>query len=341
MVRLRIVDEGEVGALRSQALWHGIPEAMAPDDPPVLSLCRPAGPYISIGFHRDLAEIDRAACAARGWPVVRRRIGGGPVYVDRDQLLFQLTLPAAAAPPAVDRLYRVALAPAVAAFRSLGLAAQIRGVNDISIGRRKLSGTGAGRIGDGVTVVGNIIFRFPHRRMVEALALPDDAARAECLRLMRRHVTSFEREGLGRVGFERARAALVEAYSEALGPAVATGLGEAERRAVDRWQERLAEPLWLERTWRPGGCGRRIKISADAWLFTGADGELAVRLSVAGGRIERLRLAVPGVNGAGRRLERALEGRRLEPADLEQLLAGFGEHGRRLGTLLTAAAGMH
>ena len=93
---LRLVDAGDVGAYRSQALWHGIASAMRSDSPPTLSFCRPTEPYVGLGYHRSLAEIDLDICRRRGLPVIRRQIGGGPVYLESDQLFFQHTLPAAA-----------------------------------------------------------------------------------------------------------------------------------------------------------------------------------------------------------------------------------------------------
>ena len=65
-MQLRLVDAGMVSPLRSQALWHGIASAMADDAPPTLSMCRPSRPYVSLGYHRHLAEVDADACAAEG-----------------------------------------------------------------------------------------------------------------------------------------------------------------------------------------------------------------------------------------------------------------------------------
>ena len=263
--KLRVVDAGDAGAYRSQALWHGIASAMPPGATPTLSFCRPIEPYVGLGYHRSLAEIDLEACRRLGLPVIRRRIGGGPVYLDRDQLFFQITLPADRAPARVDRLYERCLEPAVAAFRSLGLAARRNGANDLSVDDRKVSGTGAGRIGDGVTVVGNVISRFPHERMIEILALPNERSRRECLRLMRRHVSCLEAENLGAVGFDEARQALVEAYGRAFGEPLESSLTEAEEEAVSEWSDRFQDSAWLDGPSPPPPRPRRIKISADAW----------------------------------------------------------------------------
>jgi len=337
MAELRIVDAGTVTALRSQSLWHGLAAAIEDGEPPVLSFCRPTGPYVSIGYHRSLDELDLPACRRLGLPVLRRRIGGGPVYIDSDQLFFQLTLPAGACAMAVERLYREYLGPAVKAFRALGLDARLSGVNDIAVGEtgdRKVSGTGAGQIGNGVTIVGNVMFRFPHDRMASILSLPDEAARAECSRLMRRHVSSLEMEGC-QAGPQEAKAALVTAYSTSLGldPRAAT-LSAAEAVAIERWDARLGDSEWVAGRPAPYRAGRQIKINAQAWLYLASDGGLKVRATVVNGRLEYTRIESAHLNGAGLRMSRELEGTAADAEGLQRSLRSFGEDGERVARLL-------
>lgn len=329
--KLRILDAGTLSPLRSQALWHGLADASHRDAPPTLSFCRPAAPYVGLGYHRRLAEIDLDACRRLGLPVIRRRIGGGPVYLDGDQLFFQVTLGADRAPARVDRLYERYLEPAAEAFRRLGLDVRRRGLNDLAVGRRKVSGTGAGRIGDGVTVVGNVLFRFPHERMVETLALPTGTLREECLRLMRRHVTTLEAEGLRAVSFDEARRALVASYSEALhlGP-VPGELERAEENAVRRWEERFEDREWLAGPSVPEPPFRQVKISSDAWVVAAAAKGWTVEASVAEGRLEKV--AVGGEGGS--EIARALTGLEAQPDALRRALGGFGGKGREVLALL-------
>ncbi len=336
---LRIVDAGDAGAFRSQALWHGIASAMRLGDAATLSFCRPTEPYVGLGYHRSLAEIDLDACHRRGLPVIRRRIGGGPVYLDADQLFFQITLAADRAPGRVDRLYELCLEPAAAAFRSLGLAVRRNGTNDLTVEDRKVSGTGAGRIGDGVTVVGNVMLRFPHERMVEVLALPGDRSRRECLRLMRRHVSSLAAEGLEGVGFDQAREALIEAYGRTFGDDMVGdrrdgSLTEAEEQAVRGWEDRFRDPGWLAGPERPPPPAKacRVKISADAWLLTASAGGVSVEVSIVSGRMERVRIDAERFDGVA--LSRRLAGQPARLAALERALEPFGEHGRRVLKLL-------
>jgi lipoate-protein ligase A len=276
---LRVIDAGCVPPARSQSLWHGIASAMQPYDRPVLSFCRPANPYVCIGLHRRLSELDLVACSEMGFPVFRRQIGGGPVYCDSDQLFFQVTMPARSAPASVERLYKELLEPAAQSLRTLGLDARLECVNEIVVEDRKLSGTGAGRIGEAVTVVGNVIFRFPHELMARVLALPE-GARAEFLRLMRLYVSSLEAEGVN-VTAEEAAAALIEAFAHALGARPAADvLTAAEGREIQDWEQRFTQDSWLRGPEPKASAVRTVKVRAGVWLVVADDDTFEVQREV-------------------------------------------------------------
>lgn len=343
---LRIIDAGTVSAVRSQSLWHGIAAAMTDETAPTLSFCCSAKPYVCIGFHRSLDEIDLAACGALGLPVIRRQIGGGPVYIDRDQLFFQLTVPAAQAPARVDRLYQRFLGPAVAAFRTLGVEARLRGLNDIVVGDKKISGTGAGQIGGGVTVVGNVIFRFPHRKMARVLALPN-TARDEYARLMERYVTSLADEGLAAIRHEQARQALVAAYAEALGASLeTTQLTPQEKKSIATWDARLTDGKWLAGRPTPPSSPtqksfHKIKINANVWLIAATIDNLALQATIIDQTFAKLLINDPALNGAGTAMARALVGIPANDADLRRNLGPFGGDGERVVELLASGLTLH
>ncbi len=342
--RLRVVDAGDVGAARSQSLWHALASAMpaAPEKgAPVLSLCRPLEPYVCLGWHHSLESIDLDACRRLGARVLRRRIGGGAVWIDADQLFFQITLPAERAPARIDRLYETLLAPAVSAFRALGLEARLAGTNDIAVGGRKVSGTGAGRIGEAVTVVGNVLFRFPHERMASVLALASEAQRRDCLELMRRHVASLADLGAGDVTLEAAKAALVEAYAAAFGPAEPDGTSTAEEREIAAWERRFADPAWLAgppAAPAPDGssppAARRIKVRHGVWLCSAAADGVAVEAAVVDGAVERVRVTSARLDGAAAEMARRLAGAPARPDEVERRLRPFGEAARPVAALL-------
>lgn len=341
MSTLRVIDAGTVSALRSQALWHGIASAMDPDAVPTLSLCSPGESYVSIGYHRRLEEIDGEACRAEGLPVLRRRIGGGPVLIESDQLFFQITMPLRRAPAGVDRLYALLLEPAAAALRSLGMDARVDGLNDLAVGDRKVSGTGAGQIGEAVTVVGNVIFDFSHERMGRVLALPDRAMREEVLRLMRCHVSSLAAEGLDHVTVGDAVCALREAYADALGLApVSAPLTARELAAIGHWEERFVDPEWTRGPQQPALSGRRVKVRSDVFVVSGEQSGVRVLASVVGDRVTRAKVSAAHLNGSARALEDVLVGSRLDRPELAARLSAFGAEGEHVLQAMLPALGV-
>lgn len=322
---LRVIDAGYVSAVRSQALWHGLAEAMAPGADPVLSFCRPAEAYVCLGYHRRLEELDLDVCAALGLPVLRRQIGGGPVYLDGDQLFFALILPRSSAPAAVARLYAELLEPAATALRSLGVPAEVASTNDIVAGGRKISGTGAGQIGEGVVVVGNVMFAFPHERMAAVLRVPDEPMRQECLSLMRAHVGT-----LPQLPEDAVKSALRRAYSSALGqPARSARPGAAEDAAITEWERRLTEPGWIAGPSLAPPSGRQVKIRAGVWVYDGGAGETRVRIRVEDGRVTTAAVKDPAMNGRADGIARALVGARAQREALAARLVQFGDDGVR------------
>jgi lipoate-protein ligase A len=323
-----VVDAGSVSALRSQALWHGIAEAMEPGDDPVLSFCRPAEPYVCVGYHRSLDELDLTACRALGLPVLRRQIGGGPVYLDSDQLFFGLSMPCGSAPAGVGRLYATLLEPAARALRWLGVAARVASTNDLVADARKVSGTGAGQIGGGVVVVGNVMFAFPHETMAAVLALPDEGMRREILRLMRSHVGA-----LPALGEAPLKIALRHSYACSLRRgACESRLGDRELDAISSWEERLADPAWTDGPVLPASAGRQVKVRAGTWVFDGSSdrGAVRVRASVEDGRVVAASVSAADMNGAADVLSRALIGVLAERDALAAQLQEFGEDGARV-----------
>lgn len=327
---MRLIDAGTVSAVRSQTLWHGIASAMDADAVPVLSLCRPTDGYVSIGYHRRLDELDLAVCRAEGLPVFRRRIGGGPVLIDEQQLFFQVTLPVSAAPAGVAALYERLLQPAVDAFRALGLDARLDGLNDIAVGPMKVSGTGAGQIGDAVVVVGNVMFDFDHERMSRVLAVPERWMREECLRLMRRHVASLADLDRPELTIQDAAAALQASYAAAFGALQADELSARERAAVERWDTRLLDPGWTRGPELPEPRGRRVKVRSDVFVIHGEQDGVRVVASVVGDAIECASVRGRQLNGEAFALERALVGNVVTPGLLGARLEQFGEDGRRV-----------
>lgn len=327
---LRVIDFGRVSALRSQTLWHAIAAGVSAGAPATLSFLRPSQPYVCIGYHRRLAEVDLDECGRRGLPVLRRMVGGGPVYLDDGQLFFQITVPPAAVSPVRTVALRQLLLPVVEAFRRVGVDASLDEAGEIVVGDRKVCGHGAGQIDDAVVVVGNLIERFDHAAASAVLRVPSAHARAELQRLMERYVAPTP------VDAAAFQAAAVESYATALGlAAVAGSLRDDERERLDALDRRFTDPAWVEGRSRAEPAVWQTKIRAGVGLLVAADGPTSVLASVVDGRIERASIVDPELNGTAATVAEALRGCSLR--DTATALAPFGRPGQRVTTALAGA----
>src|SRR3989337_579905 len=88
-------------------------------------LVSPNAPYVSIGRHQDAArEVALPYCAEAGYPVIRREIGGGAVYLDGNQLFTQWIFHADHLPATVEQRFAVYADSLVRTYRALGIAAE-------------------------------------------------------------------------------------------------------------------------------------------------------------------------------------------------------------------------
>ncbi|MGP8163799.1 MAG: biotin/lipoate A/B protein ligase family protein [Acidimicrobiales bacterium] len=333
---LRVIDFGCCPPLRSQTLWHAIGYGVSAGAPATLSFVRPAAPYVCVGYHRRIDEVDRDYCRANGLPVLRRMVGGGPVYLDADQLLFQICLPAGAVSPVRPQALRRLLEPAVAAFHAVGAPAVLDADSEICLGEAKVCGHGAGQIGGAVVVCGNLIEHFDHEQATRVLALADPAQRDLTLALMRRFVAATP---VDPVAFQ---AAAVAAYAAGLGLTARPGeLGDVEHAALAALDERFVRDSWLAGPYRPvprsdaGPVARQVKVRAGVWTFGATHEGAQVAAAVAQGTVLEARLRDPGLDGLAGQAERALVGIPLR--SVGRVLAGFGDAGRRLAAAFAAA----
>jgi lipoate-protein ligase A len=261
---MRVLDFGTTSAVRSQSCWHALARCVRPEDGPTLSFVRPESPYVSLGYHRRLVELDLGYCGRQALPVFRRMVGGGPVYLDADQLFFQITLPVAAATGRRDRVLATLLTPAVAALRALGVPAALDSFGEISVGEAKVCGHGAGQLRDGVVVVGNLITAFDHDRATRILAL-DDTSRSAVLNLMHRHVAATS------VDPQDWQEAMVDAYARHFGqsarPDEPTLAELAEAADLDAL---LADPEFVAGPQRPAPSAHNVKIRGGVYVEVAA-----------------------------------------------------------------------
>lgn len=267
---IRLLDLGIVGPIRTQSLYHAVGYAFGADSPDTIMLVSPDAPYVSIGRHQDAArEVDLEYCAEVGYPVVRREVGGGAVYLDHDQLFTQWIFDAARLPSTVEERFRLYIDALVRTYHKLGIGAEYRPINDVHVSGRKIGGTGAARMDRAEVLVGSLMFDFDMAAMARVLRVPSEKFRDKIFQSLNDYMTTMRRELGTPPPRDEVVAAYVETCSEVLGRPVV--LGELRSDEIDlavRLDERFASREWLE---EPGGLRRgTVRIHEDVRVGEGA-----------------------------------------------------------------------
>lgn len=335
---------GALPWMETQLLYHALPRLARP----AVVICWPETPYLCLGFSQDPErDVDRDFCARRGLPVFRRAVGGGLVYLDSNQVFFQVILPRRRGLVPVDAVYRRCLAPVQEALRRFGVAAEFRPACDLVVGGRKISGNGGGEIAGHPVVVGNVLLDFDFATMAGALPAPNGYFRAKAREMMELRLTTLRRELGAAPDREAVAAALAEAFERAFGPLETGRLDEALRREMAALAEEMARPDWPDHEAAPSP-GRVVKIAEGCYVrHAVGGGGLAVTVVEEEGFLREARWEGPAVRErreawerlatllAGAPLSRPVlearvrgwargEGMDVDPAGLARLLAGRG-----------------
>ncbi|MCF8048570.1 MAG: lipoate--protein ligase family protein [Desulfarculaceae bacterium] len=282
---------GRVSWQDSQLAYH----ALAHLGRQGLILCSPAEPYVSVGYFQDPAqELDLDHCRQRGLPVFRREVGGGAVYLDQHQLFWQVVLKRDHPLVSLNReaFYRRFLAPVVAVYRDLGAEASVAPVNDVAVGERRITGTGAGEIGDCVVFVGNLMRRFDCAAMAQVLRVPDPDFRRSFLGHMQSQLTSLRRELGSRqeasLNDDQLYDLLAGEFASVMGTLEPHDLDDELRGAMERLGRRMLSPAWTYQP-RRGRPHRKVKVRAGLylhhWLQDSPRGPIEARFTSLDGKV--------------------------------------------------------
>ncbi len=247
-VPIRLLDLDPVDPFRSQTIYHAVGYSMSEGSPDTIMLVSPDAPYVSIGRHQDVdREVDRQVCAELGFPIIRREIGGGAVYLDGHQLFTQWIFAAEHLPPTVEERFTLYCGTLVDTYQALGIDAAYRPVNDIHVSGRKIGGTGAARMDRAEVVVGSLMFDFDTLTMSRVLKVPSEKFRDKVYQSLQEYMTTMTRE----LGAAPDRSVVIDAYlaacSAALGRPIERGtLRPDELAMAQQLDERFATTAWLE-----------------------------------------------------------------------------------------------
>jgi len=248
--RFRFVNLGPRDGFFIQSVYEAVAYFVGRGEKlPTLIFVYPSRPYVCIGVNQlpDL-EVDLEYCRSRGIDVVRRQVGGGAVYLDENQQFYHIIMPRnhPLAQGTIEDVFRRVLQAIVCFYKSYGLNAEYKPVNDVVVNGRKASGNGAALLHNAMVVIGNVIMDFDANTAARVLRVPDEKLRSHLVSSMREWVTSLRRE-LGNVP---PRSEIVEklrkCFEETLGlELVEDTLSEEELELTKRIVERMRSREWL------------------------------------------------------------------------------------------------
>jgi lipoate-protein ligase A len=270
----RLLDLGPIDPLETQTIYDMIAQGItASESENTLIICWPAKPLVSLGYFQEIeADIDTQFCRENDIFFTRRVIGGGGVYLDDGQMFYQLIgrTDSPTTPKRIDDYYRKFLQAPVNAYRNLGIPAEFKPVNDLIVKDRKISGNGAGDVGDARILTGNLIFDFNFDMMVKILRVPNEKFRDKVAQSLRERMTTVLLETGSMPDRDAVKQDLIAQYEDTLDIELVRGqLNPWERARMAELRPRYQSDEWLH--WRRGGRltdSRKVRISATTVVGT-------------------------------------------------------------------------
>ena len=266
---VRLIRAGSLEPELTQGLYHSIALGMKASSADTIILCCPSSPYLCIGYHQILdAVLDTVACNNLKLPIMRRRVGGGTTYLDRNQIFYQCVFHHSRVPVRANKVYQMMLAAPVKVVNRLGLQGRLWAVNEVEANGLRIAGIGGGRIGDAVVVVGNLLLDFEYETMSRVWRVPHEAFRRLALKTLEERVSTLKKQGCNQTPGSL-ETLLEEAYAESLERSLQeTELSPKELEEGRKTARHLGSPEFLSQH-RPEGTippMKSIKISADVYI---------------------------------------------------------------------------
>jgi len=292
---IRLLDLGNLSALRSQTVYHAVAYAMTKETPDTIILVSPAHPYVCIGYHQDLKkEVDLVYCQTHRLPVYRREVGGGAVYLDKGQVFIQWVFRKGHLPLNLEQQFDFYIRPVVETYRALDINAYFRPINDVHVEGKKIGGTGAAQIGLAQVVVGSLMFDFDKATMARVLKVSSEKMRDKVFESLEQYMTTIN-EQLDRMTDRQAVKELyVQKCAEVLKAEIVPGeWTPAEEAMAVELDRRFISEDWL---YQKGGLRQvGVKIHEDVQLmetaFKAPGGLIRVTVRLREGHIDDLTLS--------------------------------------------------
>jgi len=286
-------DLGKLPDQQSMLIFH----ALARMGIEALVAVSPKIPLASIGYFQDAEqEVDLQYCKESNIPFMRREVGGGATYLDENQIFYQLIWKKdnPKFPKAIHDIYPWFSEAPVETYRTFGIQAKFRTVNDIiTDSGRKIAGEGGGNIGECMVFVGGILLDFDYQAMSRILKVPDEKFRDKVYKTMEENLTTMKRE-LGRVpSRQEVVSVLKEKFEKMVGKFTPASLNSEileKMRQIESWM--TSQEFLLKKTPRiPGGVKIKEGVEVFYGLHKARGGLIRTAEEISEGRIEDITIS--------------------------------------------------
>lgn len=179
MKNFRLLDTGQRGSFRQMAVDEALLESVAEGtSKPVLRFYRWNKPAVAIGYFQSVEEeVDVVKCREDGVEIFRRMTGGGAVYKDpKGELNYTLVIPEnfPAVSGDIRESYGKINSCVVKGLSELDIDSEHSGINDITVGGRKISGNAQTRKKGVILQHGTVLLDFDAEKMVKYLRIAEE-----------------------------------------------------------------------------------------------------------------------------------------------------------------------
>ncbi len=224
----------------NMALDEAVSEGVSTGEtPPTIRFYSWKPSCVSIGYFQSLQEeVNLPECSARGVDVVRRITGGGAVYHDRlGEITYSVIAPQQMFPAGIIDSYRVICGWIIDGLAELGVQAEFKPINDITVGGKKISGNAQTRRGGVLHSHGTILYDLDVATMFTVLRVSKEKISDKLIASVEERVTSLKKAaGVSR---EECYPAIVNGFTKGkqweFGDFTPKELERAERLAANKY----------------------------------------------------------------------------------------------------------
>jgi lipoate-protein ligase A len=261
---MKFFNLGKLNWKQTQLIYH----ALAYKNIESLVLNSPNESFICVGLPQDPRdELDINYCKKNNISIFRREIGGGTVFLDDNQIFYNLILNRnnPIVPHFPERFFQKFLQPVLQTYHELGISAEFRPLCDLIVNEKKISGNGGGEVGECKVLAGNILLDFNYEGMARAISSPD-SLRRKFLEMMHKNITTVKKELNIIPKNEEICSILVSKFEDIIGPLTEGKVDSEITKKMLELDKQYSSDKWLYQRGTKQ-IGREIKVREGVFLF--------------------------------------------------------------------------